>query len=151
VLDMKLMRKHQRQHFAMEFLEALYHDNRDPLLVVFDEAAQFAPQQMREGGDVPRLLGAVEDLVKLGRSRGLGAVMIEQRIATLNANVREQIETLVAHRLVGPLDRKALKEWIEAQGEPERERRRSRRSRSSTRAPRSCGAPSFLTSSARST
>jgi hypothetical protein len=120
-LDLKLMRKHERQHFAMEFLEALYHDNRDPLLVVFDEAAQFAPQQMREKGDVPRLLGAVEDLVKLGRSRGLGAVMIEQRIATLNANVREQIETLVAQRLIGPLDRKALKEWIAAQGEPERE------------------------------
>lgn len=120
-LDMKLMRKHERQHFAMEFLEALYHENRDPLMVVFDEAAQFAPQQMREKGDVPRLLGAVEDLVKLGRSRGLGAVMIEQRIATLNANVREQIETLVAHRLVGPLDRKALREWIAAQGEPDRE------------------------------
>lgn len=121
VLDMKLLRKHERQHFAREFLEALYHDNRDPLLVVFDEAAQFAPQQAREGGEVPLLLGAVEDLVKLGRSRGLGAVMIEQRIATLNANVREQIETLVAHRLVGPLDRKALREWIAAQGEPERE------------------------------
>lgn len=121
VLDMKLLRKHQRQHFAMEFLETLYHDNRDPLLVVMDEAAQFAPQQMREGGDVPRLLGAVEDLVKLGRSRGLGAAMIEQRIATLNANVREQIGTLVAHRLIGPLDRKALKDWINAQGEPERE------------------------------
>lgn len=121
VLDMKLLRKHQRQHFAMEFLEALYHDNREPLLVAMDEAAQFAPQQMREGGDVPRLLGAVEDVVKLGRSRGLGVVMIEQRIATLNANVREQIETMIAHRLVGPLDRDALKKWISAQAEPERE------------------------------
>lgn len=121
VLDMKLLRKHQRVRFAMDFLEALYHDNREPLLVVFDEAAQFAPQMAREGGDTMRLLGAVEDLVKLGRSRGLGAVMIEQRIATLNANVREQIETLISHRLVGPLDRKALSQWIAAQGEPERE------------------------------
>lgn len=121
VLDLKLFRKHERQHFAMEFLEALYHGNREPIMVVMDEAGQFAPTHMREKGDVPRLLGAVEDLVKLGRSRGLGAVMIEQRLATLNANVREQIETMVAHRMVGPLDRKALKEWIAAQGEPERE------------------------------
>lgn len=121
VLDLKLMRKHQRQHFAMEFLEALYHGNRDPLLVVMDEAAQFAPTHMREGGDLPRLLGAVEDVVKLGRSRGLGVAMIEQRFATLNANVREQIETLIAHRLIGPLDRKALKAWVAAQGDPARE------------------------------
>lgn len=125
ILDMKLMRKYQRQHFAMEFLEALYHDNRDPLLVVMDEAAQFAPQMMRgtkgDASDSLRLLGAVEDMVKLGRSRGLGALLIEQRIATLNANVREQIETLIAHRLAGPLDRKALREWVNAQGEPERE------------------------------
>lgn len=125
VLDMKLMRKGQRQHFAMEFLEALYHDNRDPLMVVFDEAPQFAPQMMRGKGEdavVPRLLGAVEDVVSLGRSRGLGATFIAQRIAMVNANVREQVETLVAHRLIGKLDRTALKGWIEAQADPEREK-----------------------------
>jgi hypothetical protein len=128
VLDMKMLRKGQRQRLAMEFLERLYHDNRDPLMVVIDEAPQFAPAgaSMRsakgEEAIVPRLLGAVEDLVSLGRSRGLGAAMISQRFATVAPNAREQVETLVVHRLMGKLDRTALKGWIEANGDPEREK-----------------------------
>jgi hypothetical protein len=125
VLDMKLMRKGRRVHLAMQFLEKLYHDNREPLLVVFDEAHQFVPQMARpigEDNEIMRLIGAAEDLVALGRSRGLGAVLISQRMATVNANVREQIETVIWHRLIGKLDRTALKGWIEANAEPERER-----------------------------
>lgn len=122
VLDMKLMRKADRTHFMLDFLETLYHDNREALHVVLDESWQFAPTQAREGGETIRLLGAVEDVVALGRARGLGITMISQRFATLNANVREQIGTLVVHRLVGSLDRKALKGWIEAQADPAREK-----------------------------
>lgn len=125
VLDMKLLRKGQRQQLAMEILEALYHDNREPLMVVLDESPQFAPQMMRGKGEdavVPRLLGAVEDVVSLGRSRGLGATLIAQRFAMVNTNVREQVGTVVGHRIMGTNDRKALKGWIEAQADPERER-----------------------------
>jgi hypothetical protein len=73
VLDMKLMRKGQRQHFAMELPGGALPRQPRPAAGRVRRGAQFAPQQMREGGDVPSLLGAVEDLVKLGRSRGLGA------------------------------------------------------------------------------
>jgi hypothetical protein len=122
VLDMKLMRKADRTTFMLAFLETLYHDNREALHVVLDESWQFAPTQAREGGETIKLLGAVEDVVALGRSRGLGITMISQRFATLNANVREQIGTLVTHQLTGALDRKALKGWVEAQGDPAREK-----------------------------
>lgn len=122
VLDLSLMRKAERTRFMLDFLETLYHENREVLHVVLDEAHQFAPTQARDGGNTIPLLGAVEDVVALGRKRGLGITMISQRFATLNANVREQIGTLVAHQLVGALDRKALKSWIEAQADPARER-----------------------------
>lgn len=122
VLDLKLMRKAQQVRFMADFVEALYHANREPLHVVFDEAGRFAPQQLREAGNAPRLLGAIEDTVKLGRSRGLGCTLIEQRPATINKNVLEQVETLVAFRLIGPRDRKAIHDWVVAQGDPERER-----------------------------
>lgn len=122
VLDLKLMRKADRTRFMLAFMETLYHENREALHLVLDEAHQFAPTQAREGGDQIKLLGAVEDVVALGRSRGLGITMISQRFATLNANVREQIGTLIVHRLVGSLDRKALRGWIEANGDPSREK-----------------------------
>src|SRR5437868_3041963 len=118
VLDLKLMRKGERAGFVADFMETLYHENRDPLHVVIDESPQFAPTQAREGGNVIRCLGAVEDVVALGRSRGLGISMLAQRFAMLNANVREQIGTLLVHRLIGNLDRTALKNWIDANGDP---------------------------------
>ncbi len=54
----------------------LYHRNREPLHVVIDEAALLAPQRVQHGGE--RLLGAMSDLVRRGRVRGLGVSMITQ-------------------------------------------------------------------------
>jgi uncharacterized protein len=66
-----------------------------------------------------RVLGAGEDIVKLGRSRGLGATLVTQRPATINKNVLEQVESLLIFRLMGPNDRKAIKGWIEANCDPD--------------------------------
>jgi hypothetical protein len=41
------MRKGQRTRFVAAFLERVYHDNREPLLVVIEEAAQFVPLSAR--------------------------------------------------------------------------------------------------------
>jgi DNA helicase HerA-like ATPase len=54
----------------------LYHRNRDPLHLVLDEADALAPQRTDPGGQ--RLLGAIEDLVRRGRARGIGLSMISQ-------------------------------------------------------------------------
>jgi hypothetical protein len=119
VIDMKLLRKGQQIRFMADFAETLFHSNRAPLHVVFEEADRALPQSPR-GMDptVGRLLGAGEDIVKLGRSRGLGATLVTQRPATVNKNVLEQVEGLIIHRLLGPNDRKAIKSWIEANGDP---------------------------------
>lgn len=78
VLDLSSLSKGmQRRFMTPDFLERLYHRNRDPLHVVRDEADAFAPQ--RAGADMARLLGAVEDLVRRGRARGLGCTLITQR------------------------------------------------------------------------
>ena len=84
VADLSLMRKGQRTRFAAEFLERLYHDNREPLLVVIDEAAQFIPQSARGlmSPEIGRCIGAVDDIAALGRRRGLGVVLIGQRAST---------------------------------------------------------------------
>lgn len=118
VLDFRMMRKGEMTRFARTFLERLYQKNREPLLVVIDEADKFAPQ--RAMGEEAFTLGACEDVVKMGRARGLHAVLITQRPATLNKNVLTQAGTLIAHGLTAPLDRKAIAEWVHEQGEDER-------------------------------
>ncbi len=120
VLDLSLLRKGQQIRFMTDFAERLYHakgTKRDPLHIVVDEADAFAPQIPRP--ESARLLGAMEDLVRRGRSRGLGLTLITQRPASLNKNVLTQAEVLVVFQMVGPLDRKAIDEWVKMNGTAE--------------------------------
>lgn len=117
VLDLSLLRKGQQIRFMTAFAERLYHRNRDPLHLMVDEADAFAPQ--RAMADEARLLGAMEDLVRRGRARGIGLTLVTQRAAVLNKNVLTQIECLVCLRTIAPQDRAAIKEWVNVHGTPE--------------------------------
>lgn len=122
ILDASELRKADRQRFMADFLEVLYHVNRHPLHLFFDEAHTLFPQSPKEkGGHLPRLLGAGEDVVALGRGRGLGSTLISQRPQAISKTVFDLVETLVAHRLTGPRMRAAVREWMEAADAPERE------------------------------
>ena len=110
VIDLSLMSKTQQRRFVTDFLERLYHRNRDPLHLVVDEADLFAP--LRGGRDTARLLGAYEDIVRRGRARGLGCTSITQRPAVLHTDIRSQAEVLIALRLIGTHDVAAIDEWV---------------------------------------
>jgi hypothetical protein len=58
------------------------------------------------------MLHAANNLVSLGRSRGLRIILITQRPAKLHKDSLTQVETLVALRLIAPQDRKAVEDWI---------------------------------------
>jgi len=120
VIDTNLLRKGPQTRFMADYCETLFHLNREALHQVFEEADRPAPQMPREKDiSAMRLLGAVEDIVKLGRSRGLGASLVTQRPATLNKNVLEVCENLFFFSLKGPNDRKAARAWLEANGDAE--------------------------------
>lgn len=116
ILDMSLLRKGAMVRFMTDFCERLYHAkapevNRTPMHLFLDEADAFAPQKPMP--DQARLLGAIQDIVRRGRARGLGVTMITQRSAVLNKDVLTQIEVLIVLRTVSPQDRAAIKSWIE--------------------------------------
>jgi uncharacterized protein len=117
VLDLSRLRKGEQVRFMTDFAEQLYHRNRNPLHLVLDEADAFAPQRPLPGQQ--RMLGAVEDLVRRGRARGLGVSLVTQRSAVLNKDVLTQVEVLVALRTIAPQDRAAIDEWIKVHGTPE--------------------------------
>lgn len=110
VIDLSGFSKSAARRFMTDFAERLYHRNRDPLHLVVDEADAFAPQRPQKGAE--RLLGAMEDIVRRGRARGLGCTMITQRAAVLNKDVLTQIEALIVQRMTGPRDVQAIDEWV---------------------------------------
>jgi uncharacterized protein len=117
VLDLSHCRKGEQTRFMTDFAERLYHKNREPLHLVLDEADAFAPQRPMKGQE--RLLGAVEDIVRRGRARGLGVTLVTQRAAVLNKDVLTQAEVLVALRTIAPQDREAIDSWVRVHGTPQ--------------------------------
>lgn len=110
VLDLSLLNKTAARTFVADFLEQLYHRNREALHVVVDEADLFAPQRAVHGAE--RLLGSMEDLVRRGRARGIGVTMITQRPASLHKDVLSQAEVLITMKMTGPRDVAAIDEWV---------------------------------------
>jgi hypothetical protein len=117
VLDLSHFRKGEQVRFMTDFCEVLYHKNRRPLQLVLDEADAFAPQRPQKGQE--RMLGAVEDLVRRGRARGIGVTLVTQRSAVLNKDTLTQAEVLIALRTIAPQDRDAIDAWIKVHGTPE--------------------------------
>lgn len=115
VIDLSLFRKGQATRFLCAFFETLYRLNRTPLHLICDEADVYAPQ--KPFAEEARTLGAMEDIVRRGRIRGIGCTLITQRPAVLNKNVLTQCEMLVAMRLVHPKDIDAIEEWVAVHGD----------------------------------
>lgn len=111
VIDTSSLKTKERVQFFTDFADGILRKNRGPLHLVIDEAHLFAPQgkTMGAAGD---MLTAANNMVSLGRSRGLRIILITQRPAKLHKDSLTQVETLVALRLIAPQDRGAVEEWI---------------------------------------
>jgi uncharacterized protein len=123
ILDLERFSKTKQVKFLGAFFAALYDTNRAPLLLLLDEAQRYAPQMARQSGqgpDVAICLGAVEDLVKLGRKHGIGPMLFTQRGSGLNKEVSELCDMLVAFRTPGPLDQERVKDWLDANATKEK-------------------------------
>lgn len=110
VLDLSLLRKAESIRFVTAFMETLYRLNREPLHLFIDEADDLCPQRMQ--GDEARMVGAVEDVVKRGRKKGIGCTLITQRPADLNKQVLTQCEVLFALNISHPKDIAPINEWV---------------------------------------
>lgn len=117
VLDVSAFHKKERKRFVADFAEALFRSAksvRRPMMIIFEEAQMFAPEQCRDAD--ARMLGAVQDIVRLGRNYGLGSTLITQRPQSVSKEVLNQVECLFVGQLSGSHERKAIKNWIVATG-----------------------------------
>lgn len=116
VIDLSEFSKTQQRTFVAAFATRLYRrkaSQRSLLHVVLEEADEFAPQRVTSA-DAP-MVGAISQLIRRGRSRGIGMTVVTQRSASLNKDVLDQADVLIAMRTTGPRDRKAIEGWIEHQ------------------------------------
>lgn len=120
IFDTSLMTVSDRTIWFTDFAQTLIRKNKGPLRLVLDEAHLFAPQGGATGGGLaPAMLHAANNLLALGRSKGLRVTMISQRPAKLHKDSLSQAHTLIAMKLIAPQDRKAISEWVSDQTDPE--------------------------------
>lgn len=116
VIDLSLFRKNESIKFVTAFLETLYRLNREAVHLFVDEADDICPQKIQP--QEAQMVGALEDVVKRGRKKGIGCTLITQRPADLAKQVLTQCEILVAMRLTHPRDIGAIKEWVNVHADP---------------------------------
>lgn len=111
VVDLSQFESEQaKKTFLVDFARRLYQRNEAPLHLFLEEADDYIPQ--RPLRDEAQLLRAWENIVRRGRSRGLGMTLITQRSASVNKSVLTQVQTLIAMRTTGPQDRAAIEDWL---------------------------------------
>lgn len=118
ILDVSLFGENEMRRFVGEFAATFYRINRDPVHWFVDEADEFAPQSgMNAEG--AKCLGAMQNIVRRGRARGIGVTLITQRSAVLNKSVLTQTECLFALQTTAPHDLHAIEDWLKYHGTPE--------------------------------
>lgn len=118
VLSVKHFSGRERGRFVSDFADRLFQRNTEPLHLFLEEAHEVAPQNPFKGEE--EMLGRVNRIWKLGRSSGLGGSAITQRPASLSKNITTQAEILIVHRMLGPQDVAAIREWIKYHGESDK-------------------------------
>ena len=117
VVDVSNFLMNEQRKFATDFATQLFHrkkSQRSALHLFVEEAQEFVPQHVR--GDVAKMVGAYERLLKLGRNFGIGATLISQRPQSVNKDVLNQTECLIVFQMTGPQERKTIKSWIAEKG-----------------------------------
>lgn len=117
VLDVSHMRKGERKEFVTAFAEQFFHlkkKNRSAVHLIIEESQVFIPQRTMHGEE--RMLGAMEDICKLGRNYGIGISLISQRPQSIHKDCLNQTEALFAFQINGAHERKAIEDWIVDKG-----------------------------------
>lgn len=115
----KLWSHDRKAKFVADFCERLFErqgEKPNPIMVVIEEAGRLVPQQImgaRKDDDRIRCLMAIEQLVELGRNKGIGVTLITQRSARMAKSVSELADVMIAFRTVGPNSKKAIAEWLD--------------------------------------
>lgn len=89
-----------------------------PLKLIIDEADMFVPQKPANKDHIS-CFRAYDAIVRRGGINGLGVMLITQRPALINTDVRTQCETLIALTISAPHDQDPVLDWVSRNGTKE--------------------------------
>jgi hypothetical protein len=113
VLDLSDLEPAGQHEVLADFGERIFAtDKRSPILFVIDEADEFIPQELTGSPHQKRSLKVWDRIVRRGRIKGLGTILISQRAAVVNKNVLSQIDKLFLLCMVAPSDLDAVEDWL---------------------------------------
>jgi hypothetical protein len=111
----KMWGKAEKIRFVADYATRLFErqgEHQRPLMQIIDEAGRYCPQTIPHGSpELARCVGAIEELVEVGRNVGIGVTLITQRSARMNKSVSELAEAMVAFCTLGPNSVEAITDW----------------------------------------
>ncbi len=103
----------ERTRFFIDFASALFRTARGMRWLVVDEVHNFAPQGKVLDPQAGQMLHWANRLASEGRGKGLQIIAASQRPQKVHKDFLTSCETLIAMRVIHPLDRGAIKDWID--------------------------------------
>ena len=108
-----------RTRFYNQFAATLFKLNRGQRWLVIDEVHNFAPQAgTMKNPQRAEMIHWSNRLASEGLGRGINLIVASQRPQKVHKDLVTSMETLVAMAVIHPLDRKAIKDWIDGCGDP---------------------------------
>lgn len=107
-----------RTRFFIDFASTLFIHTRGHRWLVIDECHNFAPQGKVGDPDTGKMLHWANRLASEGAGKGLILMSASQRPQKVHKDYLTSHETLIAKRVIHPLDRGAVKDWIDGCGDP---------------------------------
>jgi hypothetical protein len=108
----------ERTRFYIDFASTLFRTTRGLRWLVIDECHNFAPQGKIMDPDAGKMLHWSNRLASEGLGKGLQIIAASQRPQKVHKDFVTSCETLIAMRVIHPLDRGAIKEWIDGCPDP---------------------------------
>lgn len=106
-----------RTRFWMDFAATLFNRNHGELFLVVDEVHNFAMQGKTMDPESAKCLHWTNRIASEGRGIGIRLIMASQRPQKVHKDTLTCAETLIAMRVIHPLDRAAMKDWIDGCGD----------------------------------
>lgn len=119
VIDFGQFTVADRTRFFMDFAQTLFRLIRSPLTLVIDECHNFAPQGKVYDPESGKMLHWANKIASEGGGKGITLISASQRPQKVHKDYVTCHETLIAMRAIHPLDRGAIRDWVEGCDNPD--------------------------------